>query len=41
MDGARIAGAAAVTFLVNLYLLPAAGGYHRDFALNQVLDRRR
>ncbi|MBL0161055.1 MAG: hypothetical protein IPP47_28825 [Bryobacterales bacterium] len=36
--GRAIAAAAAVTFLVNLALLPAAGYYHRGFALNQVLD---
>ncbi len=34
-----IAGAAAAAFLVNLYLLPAAGPYHRDFALNRAFDR--
>ena len=37
--GRAIGGAAAVTFLLNLYLLPAGGPYTRDFALNQVLDR--
>ena len=34
-----IAGVAALTLLINLYLLPAAGYYHRNFALNQVLDQ--
>lgn len=38
--GRAIAGAAALTFLVNLYLMPAAGPYNREFALNQVLDRK-
>lgn len=37
--GRAIACAAAAAFLVNLSLLPAAGGHNRDFALNQVLDR--
>jgi hypothetical protein len=39
LTGRAIAIAAGVAFLLNLYLMPAAGPYTRDFALNQVLDR--
>ncbi|QOY85204.1 hypothetical protein [Paludibaculum fermentans] len=38
--GRALGWAAGLTVVLNLFFLPSAGWYHREFALNQVLSRK-